>query len=341
MSKKIPDKEVSFVKDQREKIGLKGGMMVMESSIDRRDTEEVVEAIKQTEKAEEREKRAREVSERVKRNVKERRESERVKVVDQLDEIPELTKDDSRDESYEGSRVKVTKQTRLTLQHFSAEVRRYFVGERAAAALWNAVIKDLEDANVLKEEYNEENMIEKLIVDRYKCRRELTRFGEIAKNEKDEKIKHEEGLACIGTDGKKDRKTKIVEEVEVNNETVTKYSQGTEDHISYTQEPGGEYLTHSAVDDGTGKGCAKDFLEVVAESGSESTLRAVLCDGCKVNTGWKSGLFVSVERALECQLLCLSCMLHANELYFRALFTNCDGGFGTTGKTSTLYIFIC
>lgn len=93
-------------------------------------------------------------------------------------------------------------------------------------------------------------------------------------------------------------KDKIVVEVELDGDNVTKYSQGMEDHIAYTSEPVGDYLTHSSVEDGSGKGLAEDFIQVVAETGSRESLLAVLCDGCKTNTGWKNGMFVNVERTL-------------------------------------------
>ena len=44
-------------------------------------------------------------------------------------------------------------------------------------------------------------------------------------------------------------------------------------------------------------------------------------------------MFVTVERELQRQLLLLSCMLHANELDLREVFTKLDGC-GTTGPES-------
>ena len=61
---------------------------------------------------------------------------------------------------------------------------------------------------------------------------------------------------------------------------------------------------------------------------------ALLVDGTAVNVGWRVGLHVHVERALQRKLLLLSCMLHGNELPLRHLFKSCDGGHGTTGPES-------
>ena len=144
----------------------------------------------------------------------------------------------------------------------------------------------------------------------------------------------EGGLKFIGTDCKRDNKTNIAEFKQKMVEDLQKYRTSVEEHVAYTSEPSGEYLTHSTLENGTGIGCAKDFLCVVAETKSENTFVAVLCDGCKVNTGWRSGMFVHVERGLGRQLLCTSCTLHANELYLREVFVKCDGGLGTTGPES-------
>lgn len=120
----------------------------------------------------------------------------------------------------------------------------------------------------------------------------------------------------------------------VNGVEVTKTVVGVEEHIVYTNELDGEYLTHSTVEDGTWKGLSREFLDVLAEKETLESLLAVLLDGTGVNVGRMEGLFVHVERELRRKLLLLSCMLHANELPLRHLFKSCDGGHGTTGPTS-------
>ena len=113
-----------------------------------------------------------------------------------------------------------------------------------------------------------------------------------------------------------------------------KFFIGTEEHAVYTKEPGGEYVGHSTIKNGTGRGLATDALEVLAETNSLETIKVVCCDGTAVNTGWKDGMFVHMERDLGRKLLLCSCLAHQNELPFRKLFDSCDGGFGTTGPTS-------
>ena len=117
----------------------------------------------------------------------------------------------------------------------------------------------------------------------------------------------------------------------VDGKAVEIISKGVKEHISYTSEPGGEYLTHSTVTDGTGKGLSMDVLDVSSEIGAGQSLLVILLDGTAVNVGWKSGLAAHLERELQRKLLILFCMLHSNELPLRHLFTACDGGHGTTG----------
>jgi hypothetical protein len=141
-------------------------------------------------------------------------------------------------------------------------------------------------------------------------------------------------VECIGTDGKRDKKTLKKVVVVVNGEEVEKREKGKEEHVVYTREPGGEYITHSTITDGTGKGLAEDYRDVCAEIDALRSLLAVLCDGTAVNVGWRLGLVATLERLMQRKLLLLSCMLHANELPLRHLFTACDGGHGTTGPES-------
>ena len=55
------------------------------------------------------------------------------------------------------------------------------------------------------------------------------------------------------------------------------------------------------------------------------SLLAIGCDGTNVNTGTKGGLIVLMEEYLGRPLHWFICMLHANELPLRHLFSNLDG----------------
>ena len=132
------------------------------------------------------------------------------------------------------------------------------------------------------------------------------------------------------------RRPKKTETVTVNGVEEVTHFIGPEEHIVYTHEGkgNGEYLTHTTPTNGTGKGLATDMMEVLAEYNSLESLKALCFDGTAVNTGWKQGMVAHLERELQRKLLLLSCMLHVNELPFRHLFDQCDGGFGTTGPNS-------
>jgi hypothetical protein len=331
---KIPDKEVSFIKDQREKIGLLGGNM----SMDRVDIKAVKiqeEEDKQEEKNEAKAKRKAEEAARVEDNLKKRKaeeiESKKERFVEAL-----IAEDGSEEEVEEYTPVddgEPTTQFTLPLTMFAAELCRYSVSERAGAALWNAIMYTLETAGRLRKTGNG-SISEDLTADRHKIKRAMAKFGAVQQDAQKMRVEATGGLECIGTDGKRNKKTRLKTTAVVNGETIEKFSLGTEEHIVYTQEPGGDYLCHTAPKDGTGRGLAIDFGEVLAETKSKESLKCVSCDGTPVNTGWKDGLVAHLERDLGKKLLCLSCLLHQNELPLRKLFNESDGGFGTTGPES-------
>ena len=80
---------------------------------------------------------------------------------------------------------------------------------------------------------------------------------------------------------------------------------GVEEHITYTIEPPGDYLTHTVIppNKGTGRDLADNFRDIIAENRSLESLLAVVADGTAVNTGWKDGLISHLERDLQCVLL--------------------------------------
>ena len=220
-------------------------------------------------------------------------------------------------------------QNRTNLDFFIAEVVRYGRSDRAAAAGYNAALKSigaLTDGD------------DKLAVDKNKIRRSRDVFAAKQKGKHKTKIELTGGLKCIGADGKRNKKTKQKEVQIINGIETVKVVTKSQEHIAYTIEPEGSYLTHSeiAAKKGTGLGLAEDFLDVLIENNSESTLEAVVCDGTNSNTGWKDGMLSHLERKLNPPrpILRLVCQAHGIELSLRALFSHCDGGFGTSGPTS-------
>ena len=90
--------------------------------------------------------------------------------------------------------------TDITL--FAAEVVRNSVGARAGAALYNAALKShwlISDTDT------------KLVCDKNKLRRAMDLYAAQQKYLKDENILSSGGIECIGSDGKRDKKTRSCE----------------------------------------------------------------------------------------------------------------------------------
>lgn len=221
------------------------------------------------------------------------------------------------------SKTLVTTQNRQSLKNFVAELDRYAISDRAGAALATALFEDLEMVD-------EENQT--LVTDKNKIRRERQQRRKEQKCIQEKEI--QDSIHCIGFDGKRDKLTKemIVSEVG----SGPRYEQITEEHIVYTREPGGSYITHSCMDEGQGKGrdIGHELVDVLREYNSTDCIQAVVCDGTATNTGLHNGAITYAERELHKNLIWLICQLHGNECPMRHLFTDIDGGFGTSGPNS-------
>lgn len=79
------------------------------------------------------------------------------------------------------------------------------------------------------------------IIDPSKIRREKLRIGDREVNTRDVS-----GLRCIGADGKKDKKSKVILEREVDGETYITKTTDTIEHYSYTIESG-NYLCFVSI----------------------------------------------------------------------------------------------
>lgn len=189
-------------------------------------------------------------------------------------------------------------------------MHRYSISDRAAAALYNGALKD---QGIIIDGRDQ------AVVDKSKIRRARQKYRAKEKAKKKANIDKLGGIKCIGTDGKRDKKTRKRVVTIVNDKEVVKTVTGPEEHISYTIEPDGEYLCHSTLEKGhqTGLDHANDFLDVLADNSSKDSLEAVIIDGTFVNTGWKSGFVAILERVLCKLLLMLVCQLHGNELPLR------------------------
>ena len=294
---KIPPMELRYILDQREKVGLRGGEMQI-GKPDR------VEA-------------ARQEKNKAKASTTTIGEDSGVGNPDTVsddcnnNEVVDMEADDN---FISGTRQS-HKQNRTDLSWYTAEVIRYGVSDRAAAALYNAALKTI---NAIKEDDTT------LVVDQSKIRRSRDIFSAKQKNIRKQKLQEEDGIKCFGSDGKRNKKTGVSEVLIINGEPKDKFGVKTREHIVYTSEPGGEYLCHSEVSKGTGRDLANDFVDVIAEHDSIDSIVAVVADGTNTNTGWKEGMIAHTERDLQIALLWLICLLHGIELGLRHWFAVCD-----------------
>ena len=324
---KIPVLELEFVKDQRLKVGHRGNLQIGQPDIP--------EAVRQ---------------QTAKDRVEQEKLSNEKQILANTPPVPVVVvEDDPSDQAGDGlvdqgghgglgdsdciddpdfiigEKKCSNSQNRINIMPFIAEVERYFVSDRAASALFNAALKCV---GVIKADDT------KNVADKSKIVRGRALYRAIER--KKDHIQSLGGLKCIGVDGKRDKKTKCVVIEVINGKKVEKRKVATEEHETYTIEPSGNYLTHTAIPPGkgTGRDLANDFVDVLAENESKDTLVAIVADGTAVNTGWKDGFIGHVERDLKARFLWLICMLHGNELPLRHLFCHCDGGLGTSGPDS-------
>ena len=122
-------------------------------------------------------------------------------------------------------------------------------------------------------------------------------------------------IYCLGFDGKRDKFTKVFEEVPVNGNPINKYILKSEEHISFVEEPSGKYLDHITVDfgKGTGREIAQLISDLLREYNSQETFEAICADGTAVNTVYKTGAIAELERNLGRALYWSICLKYGNE----------------------------
>ena len=122
-------------------------------------------------------------------------------------------------------------------------------------------------------------------------------------------------------DGKRD--VSLINQKEGNKFFKKKVS---EEHISLLMEPGGKYIRHFTPATGSFRSILQGIVKFTEDNEiSMESLLAIGCDGTNVNTGTNGALIVLMEEYLGRPLHWFICMLHANELSLRHLFSNLDG----------------
>ncbi|KAE8741984.1 hypothetical protein FOCC_FOCC012463 [Frankliniella occidentalis] len=98
-----------------------------------------------------------------------------------------------------------------------------------------------------------------------------------------------------------------------------------EEHISLVGEPGSKYVGHVTPRSGTAEAECHAILEYLESKSIDiSHLKVAGADGTSVNTGRKGGVIRKLEENIKMPLQWVICLLHFNELPFRALFEHVD-----------------
>ena len=84
------------------------------------------------------------------------------------------------------------------------------------------------------------------------------------------------------------------------------------EHFTCVSQPGGKYLDHLTLDNGTGHSIASEVVALVRERGVYLVVLGM--DGTKVNTGIHNGVFHLVELVPGYPLQDVVCLMHHNEL---------------------------
>ena len=131
----------------------------------------------------------------------------------------------------------------------------------------------------------------------------------------------------LGYDGRKDRVTRaMVTDCNGNR----KQANITEEHISVSFEPEGQYLTHFVPEDPE-RGekpalkVAQKLHKIVVDHDSEQDIVVLAGDSTSMNTGWRNGVHAHFERLVGHSVVWSICLLHTNELPLRHLITKLDG----------------
>jgi hypothetical protein len=99
-----------------------------------------------------------------------------------------------------------------------------------------------------------------------------------------------------------------------------------EEHYVIIHEPGSEYIGHISPSNGTSSNIFSTMLSFFDQNNINlDQLSAVGCDGTNVNTGIHKGVIRLLEVHLGRPLQWFICLLHANELPLRHLFSFLDG----------------
>lgn len=184
---------------------------------------------------------------------------------------------------------------------------RYGLSLRSAAAVTSAVLADV--GLVSTKELT-------LVIDKNKIHRAVSKARTEASKDIGSTV-----IKSIYFDGRKDKTL-------INEKIGNRYrrKEVLEEHVSVLAEPGSIYLGHTTPNRGTGKEIQISITTLLeGQRWKLDDLICVGCDGTATNTGWKGGVIQNLEQYLKRPLQWCVCLLHANELPLRHLFSTLDG----------------
>ena len=90
--------------------------------------------------------------------------------------------------------------------------------------------------------------------------------------------------------------------------------------MSVLEDTGSLYIDHCSVENGKAITIGQELIDVINNSDSRESLRAVCSDGTNVNVGKDGGVIRYFELNVGRPLQRMICLFHFNELPFRHLF---------------------
>ena len=295
---KIPVKELHYVLDQRNRIGVKGNLQL--GNPDR------IEMARMDKNKLKKSKNKAALND---------GESEKANKIE-IDFEEAIVDDDNDDnfnlqENVQQAQEFKAKQNRTKLRNAAKECVRWNISPRGGAAIITAALVDF--GIVSKDDTTN-------VVDKNKLRREIEAY----ENELKEEQMLELQIAKPGGfwfDGKKDDSLVVVSDDQGKKKNVVK----KEEHVSVISQPGGLYVTHLTPAGGKGVEIAKDLTSFLEQYELVVSWDVIGADSTTVNTGNKGGVLATVEKITGKRKMWQICQLHLNELPLRHVFTEIDG----------------
>ena len=186
------------------------------------------------------------------------------------------------------------------LENLAEACDRFNLESNATAYACNAYLKD-------KGLLTRQNMLDRKKIDRSRVKyRKKQLDTELEQQKKDV-------ITAVYHDGRRD-KTLVTKTINGIPRKVVE----VEEHISLVEEPNSRYLTHLTPKNGTGKEIGKSLYKAVVKVDAVETVGVIGNDGCSGNNGADNGACACFERYMGKPMQRVNCLLHTNELPFKA-----------------------